>query len=77
MNWKTAYRSLYYETMSEPDDPVLEPADTALLVIDIQNTYFARPDRTALTAREQAHYDRWTPFHERMHGTVIPNIARV
>jgi len=77
MNWKTAYRSLYYETMSEPDDPVLEPADTALLVIDVQNTYLARPDRATLTAQEQAHYDRWTPFHERMHGTVIPNIARV
>ena len=37
MTWKTAYRSLYYETMSEPDDPVLEPAGTALLVIDVQN----------------------------------------
>jgi len=56
---------------------VLEPADTALLVIDVQNTYFARPDRATLTAQEQTHYDRWTPFHERMHGTVIPNIGRV
>jgi nicotinamidase-related amidase len=77
MNWKTAYRSLYYETISEPDDPVLAPTETALLVIDVQNTYLARPDRSQLPTAEQAHFDRWTPFHERMHGTVIPNIARV
>lgn len=77
MNWKTAYRSFYYETMSEPDDPVLDPKATALLVIDVQNTYLARPDRASLPPAEQTHFDRWTPFHERMHGTVIPNIARV
>jgi biuret amidohydrolase len=77
MNWKTAYRSLYYETMSEPSDPVLDPNTTALLVIDVQNTYLTRPERSTLPPAEQAHFDRWTPFHERMHGTVIPNIARV
>lgn len=77
MNWKTAYRSLYYETMAEPADPVLDPKTTALLVIDVQNTYLTRPERSTLSPIEQAHFDRWTPFHERMHGTVIPNIARV
>nr|WP_250152560.1 cysteine hydrolase family protein [Ancylobacter radicis] len=60
----------------EPDDPVLDPATTALLVIDVQNTYLERPDRASLASEaERAHYDGWTPFHERMHGTVIPNIA--
>lgn len=77
MTWKTAYRSLYYETMTDPDDPELLPEQTALLVIDVQNTYLTRPDRSTLSSAEQAHFDRWTPFHERMHGTVIPNIARV
>lgn len=77
MNWKTAYRSLYYETMPEPDDPVLDPKETALLVIDVQNTYLARPDRSQLAPAEQVHFDRWTPFHDRMHGTVVPNIGRV
>lgn len=77
MNWKTAYRSLYYATMPEPEDPQLRPEETALLVIDVQNTYLERPDRAALTPAEQAHYDRWTPFHDRMHGVVIPRIAGV
>jgi nicotinamidase-related amidase len=76
MTWKTAYRSVYYETMPDPDDPAIDPATTALLVIDVQNTYLVRPDRATLSPSEQAHFDRWTPFHARMHGTVIPNIAR-
>ncbi|ODN68491.1 cysteine hydrolase family protein [Methylobrevis pamukkalensis] len=76
--WKTRNRSVYYELAPEPDDPDLDPATTALLVIDVQNVYLQRPDRESLpTEAERAHYDVWTPFHERMHGTVIPNIARV
>ena len=38
MNWKTDYRSFYYANAEEPDDIVLDPETTALLVIDIQNT---------------------------------------
>ena len=38
-SWKTAYRSFYYETADPPDDITLDPQTTAVLVIDIQNTY--------------------------------------
>ena len=68
MNWKTTYRSFYYATAGEPDDIILGPEETALLVIDIQNTYLeAKPDRD-----DNA---RWQPFFERMNNTVIPNTA--
>ena len=77
MSWKTGFRSLYYLGAPEPDDPVLVPAQTAILVIDVQNTYLERPDRSSLSQQEQQRYDLWTPFHERMHGTVIPNTARL
>ena len=77
MSWKTAYRSLYYQGAPEPEDPVLLKGKIALLVIDVQNTYLARPDRATLPPEEQARYDAWTPFHERMHGTVIPTIAKL
>ncbi len=77
MSWKTNFRSLYYLGAPEPDDPVIVPAETALLVIDIQNTYLERPDRASLPADEQRRYDLWTPFHDRMHQTVIPNTARM
>ena len=75
MNWKTAYRSIYYATAPEPETPVLNPAETALLVIDVQNTYMQRPDCGSLTPAEQAQYDLWTPFHDRMHAQVIPRTA--
>lgn len=76
-NWKTAFRSLYYQGAPEPEDPVLVQGKTALLVIDVQNTYLVRPDRAGLAPEEQARFDAWTPFHERMHGIVIPNIAKL
>jgi nicotinamidase-related amidase len=75
--WKTRHRSFYYEGAPEPDDLDLKPAETALLVIDVQNTYVERPDRARLSPAEQAQYDKWTPFHARMQQTVIPNTRRL
>ncbi len=37
-DWKTAYRSFYYRNAEAPDDINMAPKETALLVIDIQNT---------------------------------------
>ncbi len=75
--WKSAFRSFYYEGAPEPEDPVLVAGKTALLVIDVQNTYLDRPDPATLSGAELARFHAWTPFHERMHGTVIPTIARL
>jgi nicotinamidase-related amidase len=72
MTWKTAFRSIYYDGAPEPADPDLARSTTALLIIDVQNTYLARPDRASLSPDEQRRYDAWNPFHERMHATVIP-----
>lgn len=70
MNWKTDWRSFYYETAEEPDDIQLDPGRTALLMIDVQRIYLEEKETPAETAR-------WQPFHERMRGTVIPNAARL
>ncbi|MEO6607775.1 MAG: isochorismatase family cysteine hydrolase [Aestuariivirga sp.] len=77
MSWKTNHRSLYYRSAPEPDDLKFEPRETALLVIDVQNTYLERPDRKSLSPVAQADYDLWTPFHQRMHNTVIPSIEKL
>ncbi|QFT79993.1 Peroxyureidoacrylate/ureidoacrylate amidohydrolase RutB [Roseovarius sp. THAF27] len=69
-NWKTAFRSFYYETAEEPEDIALDPASTALLVIDIQNTYLEAPD-------DDTEARRWQPFFDRMNDIVIPNNARL
>jgi nicotinamidase-related amidase len=67
MSWKTAHRSFYYQGAPEPEDPVLIPAETALLCIDVQNYGMALQEDPGERAR-------WAPFHERMRGTVIPTL---
>ena len=68
--WKTAFRSFYYEKADPPDDIVLSSACTALLIIDLQQTYLEVPD-------DKDEAGRWQPFFDRMNRTVIPNTARL
>ena len=65
MSWKTAYRSFYYAQAPEPADLVLNPAETAMLCIDVQNLYLETPADPHEAAR-------WLPFHQRMREIVIP-----
>ncbi len=69
-DWKKAFRSFYYETADDPDDIVLDRKRTALLVIDIQNTYLEPDD-------DPAEAKRWQPFYDRMNKIVIPNNAKL
>lgn len=70
MSWKTRHRSFYYANAPEPDDIVLDPAQTALLVIDIQNTYLQ-------PKADPAENEAWQPFFRRMDQVVIPNLQRL
>jgi biuret amidohydrolase len=70
MNWKTDYRSFYYQNAKEPEDIILSPDKTALLVIDIQNTYMEPSD-------DPIQAERWQPFYERMNHQVIPTTAKL
>jgi biuret amidohydrolase len=76
-SWKSRFRSLYYQGAPDPQDPTLALDRVALLVIDVQNTYLSRPDPATLDAVGRAVYDRWTPFHQRMHTKVLPTIRRL
>ena len=69
-SWKTAYRSFYYEHAPTPEELVLAPEKTALLVIDVQNAYMTESSDPVERAR-------WAPFMTRMHKQVIPNIQRL
>ena len=73
MSWKTAYRSMYYQGAPEPADIDLDRAETALLVIDVQNTYLETRDRAAVPPGERAKWDLWAPFNRRLRDIVIPN----
>jgi nicotinamidase-related amidase len=70
MSWKTRHRSFYYANAPEPDDMVLDPKETALLVIDVQKTYL-------LPKKDRSENEAWQPFFRRMNEVVIPNIARL
>ena len=70
MSWKTNYRSFYYQGAPEPDDIVLDPAETALLVVDIQGVYL-------VPSEDAAQRDAWAPFRDRMNDVVIPNVAKL
>lgn len=70
MNWKTDYRSFYYQGAPEPETPELRPAETLLLTIDIQNTYLEPSD----DPQERA---RWATFQRRMREIVIPRVKHL
>ena len=67
-DWKNNYRSFYYQNAPEPDDIILKKDTSALLVIDIQNTYIETDSNP-----EEA--ERWKPFYNRMKDVVIPNTS--
>ena len=69
-DWKNAYRSFYYETAAPPEDIKLAADSTALLVIDLQNTYLEVDD-------DPVEAERWAPFRQRLNETVIPNTAQL
>jgi nicotinamidase-related amidase len=69
-DWKNAYRSFYYQTAEPPEDIQLDPDRTALLVIDLQNTYLEVDD-------DPLEAERWAPFRERLNSTVIPNTGKM
>jgi nicotinamidase-related amidase len=70
MSWKMAYRSFYYRGAPEPADLVLPHGETAMLSIDVQNTYLKIPSDPTEAAR-------WGPFHRRMREIVIPTTRRL
>ena len=69
-NWKKAHRSFYYKNAEDPEDIILHKKETALLVIDIQNTYLEEPT-------DPGECERWNPFFRRMSDVVIPNTAEL
>lgn len=70
MNWKTQRRSFYYANAEEPEDIILIPEETVLLVVDVQNTYLQIPS-------DDDEAKRWAPFFDRMNQQVIPRTAKL
>ena len=66
-DWKTDFRSFYYEDAPTPVQPRILPDKTALLVIDLQNIYVK-------CKRSYKEIDRWSWFDRRIEGSVVPKL---
>lgn len=71
------FKSFYYETAGDLPEIKLNPAKTALLIVDMQNEFVLKDFGEALEFKEAGEWDRWIPFHERLDKTVIPNTIRL
>ena len=73
MKVKEKYLNFYYETIGEVCEPEINPKNTALLLVDLQNEFVRRDCGEALQFQAAGEWDRWIPFHDRLDEVVIPN----
>ena len=77
MSYKDNFRSFYYQNLTEIPDVILNAKETALLVIDIQNTYLDDDPHKNRSPEELKEFQRWQPFYHRMRQTVIPTTQKL
>lgn len=68
--------SFYYETDTDMGEITIDREKTALLIIDMQYSQIARPER-GNTPAEQAETARWEPFYQKIDRVVLPNNQRI
>ncbi len=67
-------QTLYYEFIPTGEDKMtLDPAKTALLIVDMQNQFISRDGLDAQVAREKGMFDKWEYFFDRIDHLAIPN----
>ncbi len=67
-------QTLYYEFIpTEGQDMKIDPAKTALLIVDMQNQFISRDGLDAKIAREKGMFDKWEYFFDRIDNVAIPN----
>lgn len=71
------YCSFYYEEDEDYGPVVIDPATTALLVIDMQDVFLRRPVIEDPTPAQQAHAERWEQFFQAIDGFIVPNNQRI
>lgn len=65
--------SFYYENDMDKGEIIIDPAKTALLVIDMQHVFITRPVYVDPTEAEKKEAERWEPFYKKIDEVVIPN----
>lgn len=67
-------QTLYYDFIPTGEEKMkLDPAKTALLIVDMQNQFISRDGLDAQIAREKGMFDKWEYFFDRIDNVAIPN----
>ena len=69
--------SFYYENDHDYGKIEIDPAKTALLVIDMQHVFITRPKLVNPTAEELDNARRWEQFYRAIDDVVVPNNRRL
>lgn len=69
--------SFYYENDHDMGEISIDPAKTALLVIDMQHVFITRPVYENPTEEELKEAERWEPFYQKIEEVVVPNNQRL
>lgn len=71
-------QTLYYQFLpTEESKMQLDPAKTALLVVDMQKQFISRDGLDAQIAREKGMFDQWEYFFDRIDQLTIPNNKKI
>lgn len=65
--------SFYYENDMDMGGITIDPAKTALLIIDMQHVFITRPAPEDPTEAEKNEAIRWEPFYKKIDEVVVPN----
>jgi len=71
------YLSFYYEADNEMGEIAMDPAKTALLIVDMQPVFVRRPQIENPTEFDKKEAIRWEPFYKKVEEVVIPNNQRL
>ena len=69
--------SFYYENDNDYGKIEIDPAKTALLIIDMQHVFITRPKMKNPTEEEKINAARWEQFYQAIDTTVVPNNKRL
>lgn len=65
--------SFYYENDNDYGPIEIDPAKTALLIIDMQHVFITRPKYDDPTPEQIKEAERWEQFYQAIDETVVPN----
>lgn len=77
MKVNNRYCSFYYEDDDDWGNVEIDPAKTALLVIDMQHVFITRPKIENPTSAEIRRAERWEQFYRAIDDVVVPNNERI